>query len=67
MKKNLKNVTFEELKQFCSGEGMQPYRATQIFRWIWKKDKVNFSEITTLSKKRRELLEEKAELKQLKR
>ncbi|MCK4234622.1 23S rRNA (adenine(2503)-C(2))-methyltransferase RlmN [candidate division WOR-3 bacterium] len=65
MKTNLKNLTLEELKQFCAGEGLQSYRSQQIFRWIWKKDKNRFLDITTLSKKDREVLEEKAELPQL--
>lgn len=65
MKKNLKNQTLEELKQFCTGEGMEPYRAQQIFQWVWKKDIANFLEITTISKKRREILNQRAELPQL--
>ncbi|TES94422.1 MAG: 23S rRNA (adenine(2503)-C(2))-methyltransferase RlmN [Candidatus Cloacimonadota bacterium] len=65
MKTNLKNLTLEELKQFCTGEGMQPYRAQQIFRWLWKKGKADFLEITTLSKKNRVMLEQRAELPQL--
>lgn len=65
MKTNLKNLTIEELKRFCTGEGMQSYRALQIFRWIWKKDKSSFFDISTISRKRREMLEEKAELPQL--
>jgi 23S rRNA (adenine2503-C2)-methyltransferase len=66
MKKNLKDLTIEELKQFCVGEGFESYRADQMFRWIWKKGKNSFSDITTISKKQRELLEEKAAIPTLK-
>lgn len=60
MKKNLKDLTIEELKQFCLGEGLQPYRAQQIFRWLWKRDSRHIADITTISKSQRSLLEEKA-------
>jgi 23S rRNA (adenine2503-C2)-methyltransferase len=66
MKKNLKDLTIEELKQFCVGEGLEPYRANQIFRSIWKGDIRRIADITTISKKSRSLLSEKASIKVLK-
>jgi 23S rRNA (adenine2503-C2)-methyltransferase len=66
MKENLKDLTLEELKQYCAGEGLEPYRADQIFCWVWKKGKNSFSSITTISKQQRVLLEEKASLPSLK-
>ncbi|TET18606.1 MAG: 23S rRNA (adenine(2503)-C(2))-methyltransferase RlmN [Candidatus Cloacimonadota bacterium] len=66
MKVNLKNMTIEELKQFCAGESMESYRALQLYRWIWKKDIDNFLDITTLSKKQREELESRIALPRLK-
>lgn len=56
MKQNLRDLTIEELKQFCVGEGLQPYRAQQIFRWIWKRDCSDLSRITTISKDQRSRL-----------
>lgn len=66
MKKNLKDLTIEELKQFCIGEGLEAYRAGQIFRWIWKKDCTAFAEVTTISKANRMLLQQKAVIRTLK-
>jgi len=62
MKTNLKNLTLEELKQFCIGKGIKPYRGQQIFHWVWQKNKTSFSKITTISKKMGEKLEEECEI-----
>jgi len=66
MKKNVKNLTLEELKQFCVSEGMEPFRSTQVFRSIWKKDERYFKDITTLSKTIIEKLASKCEIPVLK-
>jgi len=53
--------------QWCAGKEMEPYRAQQIFRWVWKKDKAHFKDITTLSKSLREKLSRECELPLLKK
>ncbi len=65
MKKNLKDLTIEELKQFCLGKGLEPYRAQQIFRWIWKKGSNRIADITTISRIQRTLLDEYASIETL--
>jgi len=50
MRKNIKNLTLEELKRFYISKEIEPYRSDQIFHWIWVKDKSDFKEITSLSK-----------------
>ncbi len=66
MKVNLKDMTIKELKSFVSSLGLEPYRAKQISRWLYKKRVSDFSFMTDLSKGVRELLSEKAKIDSLK-
>jgi len=50
IKENLKSYSLESLKQRISEMGIEPYRAQQIFKWIWQKRVGDFSEMTNLSK-----------------
>ena len=58
-KKDIRNLTFNEVLNFCLEHGLAKYRAEQIWTWIWKKRATSFNEITSLSKKNRELLNKK--------
>jgi 23S rRNA (adenine2503-C2)-methyltransferase len=62
MKTNLKDLTLEELKQYCTGKGLKAFRGQQIFRWVWKKGIRDLDSITTLSKNQRESLKEETVL-----
>lgn len=49
MKKNIKNYNLDSLKEEIKSIGEKPFRAEQIFKWIYQ-DKVNsFEEMTNLS------------------
>lgn len=49
MKKNIKNYDLDELKEEMKLIGEKPFRAEQIFKWLYQ-DKVNsFDEMTNLS------------------
>ena len=61
-KRNLKDLTYEELEDFFREIGEPKYRARQVFAWIYSRGVENFSEMTDLSKKLREKLEEVAVL-----
>ncbi|GAB6066383.1 23S rRNA (adenine(2503)-C(2))-methyltransferase RlmN [Aquifex pyrophilus] len=51
--------TLEELKEKFKELGLEPYRAKQVFRWIYKKFITDFDKMTDLSKEHRKLLKEK--------
>lgn len=61
---NLRDLTIEELKKFLEGMGEKPFRAKQIFAWIYKGVE-SFDEMTDLSKNLREKLKEHAEIGKL--
>ena len=54
-KKDIRNLSLEELIEFCSENKLPKYRAKQVWGWLWKKRAVSFEEMTSLSKKMREL------------
>ena len=54
---NLKDLTFEELKEFVVSIGEKPFRAKQIFSWLHKPVK-SFDEMTDLSLSLRKKLAE---------
>ncbi len=51
--------TLGELKERFQQLGLEPYRAKQVFRWIYKKFITDFDRMTDLSKEHRKLLKEK--------
>lgn len=63
---NVKDLTFDELKSFVQELGLEPYRAKQIARWVYKKKVSSFYDMTDLSKEVRELLSKKTRIDLLK-
>ena len=55
---NIKNFTKEELKQELVKIGEKPFRAEQIFQWIYQENVTTFEEMTNLSLVLRNKLEE---------
>ena len=55
-KRNLKDLTYQELEDFFREIGEPKYRARQVFAWIYSRGVEDFSEMTDLSKKLRERL-----------
>lgn len=62
-KVNLYGLTFEGLKDFCTSIGEKPYRAEQIMKWLYHKGIESIDEMTDISKKTREKLKERTELR----
>ena len=56
--KNIKNYQLEELKQELSNLGEKPYRAEQIFHWIYTEKVKAFDDMTNLSLELREKLKQ---------
>ncbi len=67
MKKLITNYTLSELKEEFEKLGLEPYRAKQVFRWIYKKFVTDFDRMTDLSKDHRRLLNEKFDFHPLKK
>ncbi len=59
MKEFLTNYTLTELKDKFKELRLEPYRAKQVFRWVYKKFVTEFERMTDLSKEHRKLLKEK--------
>lgn len=57
---NLKDLTIKELSELANDMGEASFRGKQIFEWLYKKDAESIGEMTNLSKKFRERLEERA-------
>lgn len=58
-KANIKSFTFDELKQEMISLGEKPFRAEQIFKWVYQENVTSFDDMTNLSKEFREKLKEK--------
>lgn len=50
------SLTLEELKNWMAENGEKPFRAQQIFEWIYQKGALSFEEMTSLSKELRSKL-----------
>lgn len=58
-KTDIKNISKDELVKDLVKMGEKPYRATQIFRWLYKAGVKSFDDMTDLNKELREKLKEK--------
>ena len=66
MKKNIKNYSLDKLKEELKNMGEKPFRAEQIFKWLFQ-DKVNsFENMTNLSLELRKKLSENYKIGQFK-
>ncbi|MAR39977.1 MAG: 23S rRNA (adenine(2503)-C(2))-methyltransferase RlmN [Flavobacteriales bacterium] len=63
MKKDIRNISQEELEQFFSDNNLQKFRLKQLQEWLWKKGANSFDQMTSLSKELRELLKNSFDLK----
>ena len=57
IKKNIRSLSVEELSVFLKKHGVAKFRAKQVHEWLWKKKAISFDEMTSLSIRDRELLE----------
>lgn len=58
MKKNIKNYDLDKLKEELKEIGEKPFRAEQIFKWIYSEKVTSFDEMTNLSLELRKKLDE---------
>lgn len=57
-KRDIRKLKLEELTQFFQQHGEKPFRAKQVYEWLWNKSAKNFEQMTNLSVGLRELLNE---------
>jgi 23S rRNA (adenine2503-C2)-methyltransferase len=56
-KKDIRNISREELVKFFRQHDLPNFRAKQVIEWLWKKRAVSFNEMTSLSLETRDLLD----------
>ena len=61
-KKDIKSYNLDELKQELANIGEKPFRAGQIYKWLHIEKVQSFDEMTNISKKLRETLDEQFEI-----
>jgi len=62
---DIKNLSKDELKAELVKIGEEPYRAVQIFRWLYKEGATSFDQMTDLSKELREKLKNRFHMTRL--
>jgi 23S rRNA (adenine2503-C2)-methyltransferase len=58
LKKDIRKLNLEEIKDFFKSKGEQAFRAKQVYEWLWSKSAVSFDQMTNLSLSTRNLLAE---------
>ena len=56
-KTDIRTLSYEDIEKFFVENGDKPFRAKQVYEWLWKKAARNFEEMTNLSKGIRLLLD----------
>ncbi|MEM9991270.1 MAG: 23S rRNA (adenine(2503)-C(2))-methyltransferase RlmN [Bacteroidota bacterium] len=57
VQQDIRKLSLLDLQQFFVGIGEKPFRAKQVYEWLWKKSARTFEEMTNISKKQREALQ----------
>ena len=57
-KKDIRQLTLDQLTNELVELGEKPFRAKQVYEWLWKKRAISFEQMTSLSKPLRVKLEE---------
>jgi 23S rRNA (adenine2503-C2)-methyltransferase len=57
-KKDIRNLSLENISQFLTDHGEKAFRAKQIDEWLWKKSATSFDAMTNLSLDTRQLLDQ---------
>lgn len=55
-KRDIRKLKLDELKKFFVEQGEKPFRAQQVYEWLWQKSVKDFDQMTNLSLPVRELL-----------
>ena len=56
-KADIRSLSLAEIENFFREKNEKPFRARQVYEWIWKKTCRSFDEMTNLSRENRQLLD----------
>ena len=59
---NIKSLTKEELRDFFVEHNEKPFRANQVYEWLWKKQATSFDEMSNISSSIKNLLKQHFDL-----
>lgn len=57
-KKDIRKLTLAELKEFFVEQNEKPFRANQVYEWLWRKSAKDFDQMTNVSLELREKLKQ---------
>ena len=57
-KRDIRQLSLEDIKEFFVSIGDKPFRAKQVYEWLWKKSAKDFDQMTNISLSTRDLLKE---------
>lgn len=57
-KRDIRKLSLDELRVFFVDRGDKPFRAQQVYEWLWKKSAKDFDQMSNLSVQTRALLKE---------
>jgi len=57
-KRDIRKLTKDQLREFFETNGDKAFRGNQVYEWLWNKTAHSFEDMTNLSKKTREMLEQ---------
>ena len=55
---DIRQITKQDLSEYCKSNGLPAFRANQVWEWIWKKGKTSFDEMRNIPKDLRTKLSE---------
>jgi 23S rRNA (adenine2503-C2)-methyltransferase len=58
VKKDIRALTKEQLRDFFVAHGDKAFRGNQVYEWLWSKKAHTFEDMTNLSKETRQMLED---------
>ncbi len=56
VKRDIRKLKLDELKEFFVQHGEKPFRAQQVYEWLWNKSAKDFDQMTNLSVSLRDML-----------
>ena len=65
-KRDIRQLNLEQIQDFFVSIGEKPFRAKQVYEWLWKKSAKDFDQMTNLSLATRETLKAEFEIKHIK-
>lgn len=57
-KRDIRKLKLDELKSFFVAQGEKPFRAQQVYEWLWQKSASDFDQMTNVSLPTREMLKQ---------